>query len=153
MPHSTDSLRLVNGILDRMVRSGNIGPLLDVLADDVELRVAPSDGSSDTYQGAGKADVLAYFAPLADLFTFWRVRSSGSGERVLVRAEETFTIQPGGLAARTELALLFELREGLITRLVLVENPSEEWPDPERWREVSVSRDVHAPESLPALWF
>jgi hypothetical protein len=42
---------------------------------------------------------------------------------VLVRVEESFTFEPGGLAAHSELALFFELRDGLITRLLVIEDP------------------------------
>jgi hypothetical protein len=41
-----------------------------------------------------------------------------------VLAEERFTIQPAGLAVCSELALIFDLHDGLITRLSIVENPS-----------------------------
>ena len=85
--------------------------------------MAPAHGSPDPYQGTGKAAVLDYFVALGDLVTFWRVRYSWGGARVVVRVEESFTLEPGGLEARSELALLFELRDGLITRLLVVEDP------------------------------
>jgi ketosteroid isomerase-like protein len=118
----TDNLALVKGIVDRMLLSGDLRPLLDGLAEDVALRVGPSDGGE--HQAAGKAAVLDYFEPLGDLITFWRVRYSWRGARVVVLAEESFTIQPAGLAARSELALIFDVRDGLITRLAIEENPS-----------------------------
>ena len=129
---ATDNLALVKGILERMLASGDIQPLLDGLAEDVRFTVATPHGSSDQYQGTGKAAVLDYFGALGDLVTFWRVQYSWGGGRVVVRVEESFTIEPGGLAAGSELALLFELGDGWITRLLVVEDPpsgggSEEW--------------------------
>jgi hypothetical protein len=120
---ATDNLALVKGILDRVLASGDIQPLLDGLADDVMFTVATPEGSPDPYQGTGKAAVLDYFVTLGDLVTFWRVQYSWGGARVLVRVEESFTIEPGGLAAHCEVALLFELRDGLISRLLVVEDP------------------------------
>ena len=38
---------------------------------------------------------------------------------VACRGEERFTLQPSGLEAHGEFALLFDLRDGLITRLSL----------------------------------
>ena len=49
---------------------------------------------------------------------------------MVVMAEERFTIQPGGLAAQSELALIFDLRDGLITRLLVVEDPPAWEPGP-----------------------
>jgi ketosteroid isomerase-like protein len=123
MPAAVDNLALVKGILDHMLSSGDLRPLLDGLADDVVFTVATPDDGPDTYQGAGKAAVLDYFVNLGDLIAFWRVTYSSSGARVLVRGEESFTLQPGGLEAHSEFALLFDLRDGLITRLLVVEDP------------------------------
>jgi ketosteroid isomerase-like protein len=123
MPAEVDNLALVKGILDRMLPSGDLGPLLDGLADDIVFTVATSDDGPGTYLSAGKPVVLDYFENLVYLFAFWRVTYSSSGARVLVRGEESFTLQPSGLEAHGEFALLFDLRDGLITRLLVVEDP------------------------------
>jgi ketosteroid isomerase-like protein len=123
MPAAVDNLALVKGILDRMLPSGDLRPLLDGLADDVVFTVATPEDGPDTYQGAGKAAVRDYFVNLVYLFAFWRVTYSSSGARVLVRGEESFILQPSGLEVHGEFALLFDLREGLITRLLVVEDP------------------------------
>ena len=116
---ATDNLALVKGILDHMLPSGDLRPLLDGLADDVVFTVDPPEDGSDSYEGAGKAAVFEYFVNLADVFAFWRVTYASRGARVLVRGEERFTLLPGGLEAHGEFALLFDLRDGLITRLAL----------------------------------
>jgi ketosteroid isomerase-like protein len=134
MPAAVDNLALVRGILDRMLPSGDLRPLLDGLADDVVLTVATPDDGPDTYHGAGKAAVLDYFGNLVDLFAFWRVTYSSRGARVLVRGEERFTLQPSGLEAHGEFALLFDLRDGLITRFLVVEDPPRRWATPSRRR-------------------
>jgi len=109
----TDNLALVRSILDRMLASGDIQPLMDGLSEDVVFTVAAPHGGPEPSQGAGKTAVLDYFAALGDLVTFWRVQYSWGDARVVVRIEESFTIEPGGLAAASELAVLFELRDGL----------------------------------------
>jgi ketosteroid isomerase-like protein len=122
MPAVTDDLTLVESILSRMLPSGDIQPLLDALADDVVLTVVGPDGEADVPPTIGKAAVLDYFVMLGDLVTFWRVRQVWSDTaRVVVLAEESFTLQPGSLMAQRELALLFELSEGSITRLGIVD--------------------------------
>lgn len=124
MPAAADNLALVKGVLDHMLLSGDLRPLLDGLADDVVFTVATPDDGPDTYHGAGKAAVLDYFVNLVDLFGFWRVTYSSCGACVLVRGEESFTLQPSGLEVHGEFALLFDLHDGLITRLLAVEDPS-----------------------------
>ena len=123
MPAVMDNLALVQDILDRMLPSADLRPLLDHLADDVSFTVAAPNSHPEAQEGSGKAAVLDYFATLGDLVAFWRVKSSWSGGRVVVLAEERFTIHPGDLAAHSELALIFDLRDGLITRLLVVEDP------------------------------
>lgn len=118
----TDNLALIQGIVDRVLESGDLRPLLDGLDDGVVFTLATADGGPD--EATGKAAVLDYFEPLGDLITFWQARYSRRGARVVVLAEESFTIQPAGLAVRSKLALIFDLRDGLITRLSIVENPS-----------------------------
>jgi hypothetical protein len=121
MPVATaDNLALVKGILEPLIQSADLRPLLDGLADDVDFRVAAADRHLD--RSTGKAAVLDYFEPLGDLVTFWRASYSMSGDRVVVVADESFIIQPFGLAARSELSLVFDLRDRLVTRLLVVEN-------------------------------
>jgi ketosteroid isomerase-like protein len=119
---TTDNLALVKGIVNHVLVSGDLRPLLDGLAEDVVFRVAGPDGGPN--EATGRAAVLDYFEPLGDLITFWQATYSWQGERVLVEAEESFTILPAGLAVRSEVALMFDLRDGLITRLSIEENPS-----------------------------
>jgi hypothetical protein len=122
----TDDLALVESLLRRMLPSGDIQPLLDALADDVVFTVVSPDGQADMRRAIGKAAVLEYFLTLGDLVTFWRVKQAWSDTaRVIILAEESFTLQPGSLAAQRELALLFELSEGLITRLRIVDDPQQ----------------------------
>lgn len=131
----THDLDLVRDILDRMLPSADLQPLLDHLADDVEFTVAAPDGGSHTHHGTGKAAVLAYFETLGDLITFWQVKYSWSGGRVVVLAEESFTIKPCDLTAQSELTLIFDVRDGLITRLLVAEDtPAAGIPStPGRW--------------------
>src|SRR5262249_43138186 len=75
------------------------------------------DGISATEEGGGKAAIRRYFERLGDLVTFWQVTRASNGDRVAVEVEESFTIHPAGLAGRSEITLLFDLQDGLITGL------------------------------------
>lgn len=133
---AVDHLTIVQEILGPMLRSADLQPLRDHLADDVTLTVAGPEGAAgpDTDQDIGKAAVLDYFASLGDLLKFWRVRYSGSDGRVVVHAEESFIIEPCGLVAQSELALVFGLRDGRITQLLVVEDPPALAGAPETWQ-------------------
>jgi ketosteroid isomerase-like protein len=133
---AVDNLTIVQDILGPMLRSADLQPLRDHLADDATLTVAGAKGAAgpDTEQQQGKAAVLDYFASLGDLLKFWRVRYSLSGGRVVVHVEESFLIEPGGLAAQSELALVVGLRDGRITQLLVVEDPPALVTAPETWQ-------------------
>jgi ketosteroid isomerase-like protein len=123
MLSTIDNLALVKRMLDHTLATGSLQPLLDGLADDVVLAVTPPD-DVDPHEATGKDAVREYFQTAGDLMTFWRVQYSWNGDCVAVLAEESFTLEPGGLAAESQVALLFELRDGLIIRMLVAENPA-----------------------------
>jgi ketosteroid isomerase-like protein len=133
---AVDNITIVQDILGPLLRSADLQPLRAHLADDVTLTVAGPEGAAgpDTDQERGKAAVLDYFASLGDLLKFWRVRYSWNGVRVVVHAEESFIIEPCGLAAQSELALVFGLRDGRITQLLVVEDPPALAGAPDTWQ-------------------
>ena len=122
MPTMTDDLALVKDILDRVLASGDLEPLLESLADDVVLAVATPNGP-ERHEGTGRTAVVDYFEALRELFAFWRVTYASRNRRVLVLIDERFTLEPSGLVAQSEFAVLFDLRDGLVTRTVYATVP------------------------------
>jgi ketosteroid isomerase-like protein len=123
-----DNLSQVRAALDPLLRAGDLWPLLESMAEDVTFRVATADGISATEEGGGKAAIRRYFERLGDLVTFWQVTRASNGARVVVEVEESFTIQPAGLEGGSELTLVFDLQEGVITALSI----GEGGPEPRR---------------------
>jgi ketosteroid isomerase-like protein len=123
-----DNLSQVRAALDPLLRAGDLWPLLESMADDVTFRVATADGISATEEGGGKAAIRRYFERLGDLVTFWQVTRASNGARVVLEVEESFTIQPAGLAGGSELTLVFDLQDGVITGLSI----GEGGPEPRR---------------------
>jgi ketosteroid isomerase-like protein len=123
MPTGMDNLTMVKDVLGRVLPSGDLGPLLDALADDIEFEVVAPGGGLHIHRGIGKAAVHDYFATLGDLITFWRPRCALNGPRVDVQVEECFTIQPGGFPVHGGCTLQFGLRDGRIASLLVVEEP------------------------------
>ena len=142
MLSTMDNLALVKEMLDRMLATGKVEPLLEALADDVAFTVTAPEASP--CEATGKAAVREYFRAVGDLVTFWRVKYSWSGERVAVLAEECFTVAPCGLEAESHVALLFELRDGRIVRLLVVESPVTSGPWSPARRLVSAGRRTAA---------
>lgn len=114
---------LVEHILDRVLPAADFQPLLDHIADDVKFEVTAPDGTRSP-ETRGKQAVMDYFANIGDIVTFWQVKVYGSGERVVVLGDETFTIQNRGVTIRSEFALMFGIHGGLITRLLIIEDLS-----------------------------
>jgi ketosteroid isomerase-like protein len=120
---SMDALTAVRGAVDRLV-AGALGPLLDLLAEDVEFEVASGGDVPGCRKDSGKEAVADYFAALGDLLAFWRMDYSATGGRVIAWGDESFTLEGSGLEGGTEFALVLDLHQGMVTRLLVIEDLS-----------------------------
>lgn len=118
-----DELTAVRGALDRLP-AGALGPLIDLLADDVEFEVASGGDAPECRKDWGKRAVLDYFAALGGLVEFWRMDYRALGRRVVAWGEERFTVDGCGLEGGTEFALVLDVREDMVTRLLVIEDVS-----------------------------
>jgi hypothetical protein len=116
-----DDLTAVRGALDRLV-DGSSEELLELVTDEVELDVTGGGRTPSRSRESGKQAVSDYFAALGALVAFWRMEYTARGCRVIVRVTESFTLQHLGLEGGCELALVFELSAGLVTRLQVIED-------------------------------
>jgi len=117
-----DELTEVTGAVDCLV-SGAIAPLIELLANDVEFEVASGGDGPGCWKGLGRQAVADYFDALGDLTGFWRMDEySVNGGRVIAWGDESFTVDGCGLEGGSEFALVFDLRQGRVTRLVVVED-------------------------------
>jgi hypothetical protein len=66
--------------------------------------------------------VADYFTALGGLVAFWQIDYTASGEQVIAWGKESFTVQGSGLDGGCEFALVFEISEGRITRLSVIED-------------------------------
>jgi ketosteroid isomerase-like protein len=104
------------------VLGGRVEPLLDLLAQDVEFEV---DGRCDVPGGwrrSGTQAVVDYFTSLGALTAFWQIDYSPVDGQVIAWGKESFTIQGCELEGETEFALVFDLADGRIVRLVVIED-------------------------------
>jgi hypothetical protein len=118
-----DPWTAVREAVDRVV-AGALGPLVDLLAEDVEFEVASGGDAPGCRKDSGQQAVLSYFAALGDWPAFWTMDYSAAGERVIAWGEESFTVAGCGLEGGTEFALVLDLRHGMVTRLLVIEDTS-----------------------------
>jgi ketosteroid isomerase-like protein len=119
-----DELTVVKDAVGRLV-SGALAPLIELLANDVEFEVASGGDAPECRKHSGQQAVADYFDGLGDLPAFWRMDEfSANGGRVIAWGEEGFMVEGCGLEGGTEFALVFDLRQGRVTRLLVVEDLS-----------------------------
>lgn len=119
-----DELTAVTGAVDRLV-SGALAPLIELLANDVEFEVASGGNGPECRKHSGRQAVADYFDGLGDLPAFWRMDEfSAIGGRVIAWGDESFTVTGSELVGGTEFALVFDLSQGRVTRLLVIEDLS-----------------------------
>ena len=133
-------MALVQQVVDRILIQ-DLEPALDLVAEDVELMLVTPELSSDSpavYRGteAGRD----YIGAQGGIVTFWQVRFVADGDQVLVLGRERYTTN-AGLESDSDFVLVCQVREGVIVRIVLVEDlagaallPTKQEPSaPSRW--------------------
>ena len=119
-----DELTAVKGAVDGLM-SGALAPLIELLAKDMEFEVASGGDAPECRKHSGQQAAADYFDGLGDLPAFWRMDEySANGGRVIAWGDESFTLEGCGLEGATEFALVFDLRQGRVTRLLVVEDLS-----------------------------
>ncbi len=118
-----DELTAVKGAIDRLV-SGALAPLIELLASDVAFEVAGGGATPGWRKHSGRQAVADYFDALGDLPAFWRMEYGAVDGRVIAWGVESFTVRGCELVGGTEFALVFDLREGGVTRLLVIEDLS-----------------------------
>lgn len=118
-----DELTVVRGAVDCLV-SGALAPLIELLASNVAFEVASGGHAPGWRKHSGRQAVADYFDALGDLPAFWRMEYSAIDGRVIAWGDESFTVKGCELVGGTEFALVFDLHEGRVTRLLVIEDLS-----------------------------
>ena len=117
-----DNVALVKRLVDRILLATDLDPVLHLLADDLSFKVAIPGAMPICFADSGKQGMVDYFKALGGIVTFWRVEYFGQGEHVIAVGKERFTMGNRDLTADSDFALVFDVRDGLITRLLVVED-------------------------------
>jgi ketosteroid isomerase-like protein len=119
----TDNVALLEGIWGPMERgeSTDYQPFFDHLDDDIVFTTSVGGLR-------GKQAVIHYFTHAGELLEFRPFERPqehfGDGDRVVIVGEETFRVRASGVTARTPWAWVYDLRNGLITRIEAIEDLS-----------------------------
>jgi ketosteroid isomerase-like protein len=101
---------------------GRLEPLLELLAEEVEFEVDDSGDGPGSWGGSGRQAVVDYFTALGALPAFWQIDYGAVAGQVIVWGKESFTIQGCGLEGECEFALVFDLADGRVARLAVIED-------------------------------
>jgi ketosteroid isomerase-like protein len=101
---------------------GRLEPLLELVAEDVEFEVDVSEDGPGSWSGSGRQAVVDYFKALGELPAFWQIDYGAVAGQVIVWGRESFTIQGCRLEGEREFALVFDLVDGRVVRLVVIED-------------------------------
>jgi ketosteroid isomerase-like protein len=110
----------VHDAIKRAIDAGDFRSLHDYFADDVELKIAMAVGSPGADEHC-KRPVIEYLQKLGDFDTppdgeppeFF-----ANGDRVVAFWDESVLLK-SGVAIRSQCTLVFDVRDGLITRLAI----------------------------------
>jgi len=104
------------------VESKRFRRLFHYLADDVEFNVMLVASAPSSGERRGKQAVIDYFTNAEDKPASNPRRSTdliSSDERVIVVGDHSFRLEQTGMPVRNEYAFVFDVRDGLITRLLI----------------------------------
>jgi hypothetical protein len=117
-----NNIAVVKAVVDGILLE-DLESRLHLMATDVALRVRIAGRVPFCFEDLGTEAVIDYFEALGGIVTFWQVGFFEDGDQVLVLGNESFTTD-GGLQGGTDFALVFSLRSGLITEVLVVEDLS-----------------------------
>lgn len=113
-------LAIFQSTIERIVRAGDFDALAGYLADDVEFKLTITVGSPANGEVRGKQAVIDYLTNATDADRDKEDRSPetfGSRERFVIAGDDELAITKSGVRARSEYAFVFDISDGLITRL------------------------------------
>jgi ketosteroid isomerase-like protein len=116
-----NNIAAVERVLDRVLMQ-DVESVLDLVDERVELMVlSPQRGHAPPEIVRGRRAVTEYFERQGGIAAFWNLWLEADEDRVLVFGRESYTTTCE-LEAESDFALVFELRKGVIVRILAVED-------------------------------
>lgn len=120
---SSEAIELLQAIYGPLEagESNDFQPFFDALADDAVVKFSVGELR-------GKQAVVDYFANAATTMEFQPFEKPleyyGEGDRVVIVGDETFRVRETGVTHRAEWAWIVDVHDGLITRIVAIQDLS-----------------------------
>jgi len=120
---SADNVSLMKRIWGPLERgeSDDYQPFFDALADEVVLKTSVGEVR-------GKKELIDYFVNASTTTEFHPFEKPleyyGDGDRVVILGDETFKVRESGVTHRAEWAWVVDLHDGLITRILAIQDLS-----------------------------
>lgn len=116
-----NNIAVVKSVVDRILVE-DLEPVLDLFAEEVVFKVAIPGEMPICFEDSGKQALIDYFKALGGIVTFWQVEFFARGDHVVVLGNESYTVSNCRVTARSDFALVFDVRDGLIARFLVVED-------------------------------
>jgi hypothetical protein len=119
--YAMNQMAALRAAVDRVLL-GDFEPLHALMTDDVAFSVAVGGDTKLCREDSGKPAVADYFRLLGGMVTFWQIDYTARGDQLIAWGRESFTVEPCGIDATSEFALVFEVSGGLISSLFVIED-------------------------------
>jgi ketosteroid isomerase-like protein len=119
--------RSLHETITYVVETSDFEPLFAYLADDVVFKVTIPEGTPISGEFRGKQAVIEYFDRIGEIAEFHQeqpLELLTTENRIVLLGDDSFTIKKTGGTARSEYAIVFDLRDGLITRFLIIQDLS-----------------------------
>ncbi|WP_257454731.1 nuclear transport factor 2 family protein [Archangium lipolyticum] len=114
-------------IFEEMSRTGSVQPLLDKLDDDATFKLSLPPGTPLSGEFCGRLAIVDYFDRLDEVLDVQEIHTwnfVGNGDQVIVLGDEQFIVRKTGRSCRSEFAFILDFRDGMIVRVLVIEDLS-----------------------------
>jgi ketosteroid isomerase-like protein len=116
-----DNVRLVKTTMDEFMKSGSPEPLLAAITDDAVIKAVIPDGTPISGEFRGREGILRYFTALNEVMEILEVETTditASADHVVMLGSEKARVRRTGKLLDCEIATVFTVHAGKITRMV-----------------------------------
>jgi ketosteroid isomerase-like protein len=114
-------------IFEEMERTGSPQPLLEQMAEDAVYKLTVPPGTPLSGEFRGKRAITDCFGLVDEVLEVLEVHTwdfIGNGKQVIVLGDERFVVRRTGKVRQSEFAFVVDFRDGMIARVLVIEDLS-----------------------------